>query len=87
MQWRARTLATFEQRPGRSPKELGVSYQEGNCPDIWITSSGDYVVIGTDVSDKYDSIECRPSQRAVMIPAATFDSAAAVDSAQVCGRS
>lgn len=79
--WRADRSAVMTQRVGESPKALAVSFNSSDCPDIWRLSNGDYVVIGTDVTDDYSNrmpVEagCGPHEKIVMIPAVSFHSAA-----------
>lgn len=78
--WSANTSAEMVRRPGLSPRLLGVSATEMSCPDIWELSTGDYVVIGVDVTDAYRQrmpvgAHCGPGERLVMIPRTTLVSA------------
>jgi len=40
----------FVRRLGRSPRERG-SLNNGTCPDVFELSSGDFAVIGTDMTE------------------------------------
>lgn len=62
--------------PERTKKSRGGT----RCPDIWETDSGDYVMIGEDVTDKIKSslpedTQFSNSERAVLIPKVVLDSA------------
>jgi hypothetical protein len=48
--WQADPSALFERRLGRSAKELGISDDDDECPDIWQLDNGDVAVIGRDLS-------------------------------------
>lgn len=79
--WKANPMSPIVTRPGDPPHVLGLVEQEDGFPDIWQTANGDYVVVGTDVTEAYDdrlpdSVHRAEYERIVMIPAVTFNSAA-----------
>jgi hypothetical protein len=66
-------------------KRLGPDPHEGNartyglrgCPDIWLLNSGDFAVIGADITDEaaphlHPSASCGPDERIVRIPRKTL---------------
>lgn len=71
--WRADPTAAFEQRLGKSAKELNKSENDDDCPDIWRLTNGDIAVIGADLTDAYASclpsgVTMAPHERLVVIP-------------------
>ena len=75
--WEADPAASFERRLGKSPKELGISDDEDECPDIWELSNGDVAVIGRDLTDAYrsrlpDDVALRTDERLVVVPRDTL---------------
>lgn len=68
---------TFLKRIGPDPHENGVaSVGCRGCPDIWELDSGDFAVIGTDITDAVTdlppSASCGPDERMVRIPRKTL---------------
>ena len=66
-------------RPGQSPKELGLSMQNANCPDILRLDDHHFIVIGTDVTVRYaetlpSDTGCADYERIVRIPETTLQS-------------
>lgn len=51
--WEASADASFVRRVGKSARELGVTGGRDNCPDIWELSSGDFAIIGRDLTAPY----------------------------------
>lgn len=71
--WKADPSALFDQRLGKSAKELGKSDDEDDCPDIWRLDNGDVAVIGTDLTEAYASrmpegVPLAAHERLVVIP-------------------
>ena len=57
------------------PKEVGAAYCAGgcNCPDVLLMESGDYAVIGTDITEEAQGkllpgSGCGPGERIVRVP-------------------
>ena len=67
----------FLRRIGPDPHEGGArTYACGGCPDIWELESGDFAVIGTDISGLAETLpptaSCGPDERIVRIPRKTL---------------
>jgi hypothetical protein len=67
----------FLRRLGPDPHAGGArTYACAGCPDIWELASGDFAVIGTDISGQVDelpaSASCGPDERIVRIPRKTL---------------
>lgn len=64
----------FRRRIGRDPHENGArTVACHGCPDIWELESGDYAVIGIDITDRAihrlpPTAGCGPDERVVLIP-------------------
>jgi hypothetical protein len=71
--WQADPSALFERRLGRSAKELGISDDDDECPDIWQLDNGDIAVIGKDLTASYGprlpkDVALASDERLVVIP-------------------
>jgi hypothetical protein len=71
--WKADPAALFDQRLGKSAKELGHSKTKDDCPDIWRLDNGDVAVIGTDLTEAYasrmpDGVTLGAHERLVVLP-------------------
>jgi hypothetical protein len=78
--WKADPSALFDQRLGKSAKELGKSDDEDDCPDIWRLDNGDVAIIGTDLTGAYadrlpGDVNLAPYERLVVIPGTLFNAA------------
>jgi hypothetical protein len=67
----------FVRRLGPDPHANGAStYTLCGCPDIWELDTGDFAVIGTDItieaSELPASASCGPDERIVRIPRKTL---------------
>jgi hypothetical protein len=67
----------FLRRLGPDPHADGaLTYACAGCPDIWELETGDFAVIGTDISLEADklppSASCGPDERIVRIPRKTL---------------
>jgi hypothetical protein len=67
----------FVKRLGPDPHANGTrTYACSGCPDIWELDSGDFAVIGTDVSCEAatlpPSASCGPDERIVRVPRKTL---------------
>jgi hypothetical protein len=67
----------FLRRLGSDPHANGaLTYSCLGCPDIWELDTGDFAVIGTDMSGETDklplSASCGPDERMVRIPRKTL---------------
>ena len=67
----------FLRRIGPDPHANGsLTYACHGCPDIWELETGDFAVIGTDISVEADklpvSASCGPDERIVRIPRKTL---------------
>ena len=72
----------FIKRIGPDPHANGArTYALQGCPDIWELDSGDFAVIGTDITAAAGNLPpsagCGPDERMVRIPRATLVSAKA----------
>ena len=73
----------FKKRVSRPPSELGLTFfLKGNifCPDLWESETGDYLVIGRDVTKEvYGNLpsgaSVGPDERVVLIPRSVLSSA------------
>jgi hypothetical protein len=75
--WEANASASFLQRLGKSPEELGVTGGRDGCPDIWELDNGDIAVIGRDLTEAYRSrlpsgVHIAADERLVVIPRQTI---------------
>jgi hypothetical protein len=78
--WDADLSAEFSRRLGKSPKELGVTNDDEDCPDVWELSNGDVAVIGRDRTEAYahrlpGDVRLAADERLVVIPGAMLRSA------------
>ncbi|MFI0711761.1 hypothetical protein DY245_12055 [Streptomyces inhibens] len=78
--WDADPAASFVRRLGKSPKELGTTSDDDDCPDVWQLDNGDIAVIGRDLTDEYRSrlpegVHISRDERLVIIPGRTLTSA------------
>ncbi|QLH22448.1 MULTISPECIES: hypothetical protein [Streptomyces] len=78
--WDADLSAAFARRLGRSAKELGVTSDEDDCPDIWELDNGDIAIVGRDRTDAYATrlpagVTLAADERLVIIPGAMLRSA------------
>jgi len=69
----APTQLKFLRRIGPDPHANGAqTVALRNCPDIWELASGDFAVIGINISDLAASLpptaSCGPDERIVLIP-------------------
>jgi len=68
----------FLRRIGPDPHEGGaLTYALRGCPDIWMLESGDFAIIGSDITafaaDKLpSSASCGPDERIIKIPRRTL---------------
>jgi len=67
----------FVKRLGKDPHENGAqTFALCGCPDIWELDSGDFAIIGTDISHSADTLppsaSCGPDERIVRIPRETL---------------
>lgn len=67
----------FIKRLGPDPHESGTKTPGcRGCPDIWELGSGDFAVIGADITDMAvelpDSASCGPDERIIRIPRKTL---------------
>jgi hypothetical protein len=64
----------FLRRIGPDPHANGaMTIALNNCPDIWELESGDFAIIGIDITDKAahklpPTAGCGPDERVVLIP-------------------
>jgi hypothetical protein len=64
----------FAKRIGPDPHANGaMTIALNNCPDIWELESGDFAIIGIDITDKAISklpptAGCGPDEKVVLIP-------------------
>lgn len=80
MSWDADPSATPVRRLGRSPRELGNTDNEKDCPDIWLLDNGDIAVVGRDMTVAYAprlpaDLHIAADERLVVIPRSTILSA------------
>jgi hypothetical protein len=73
--WDAELSAGFARRLGKSAKELGLTNNNDDCPDVWELDNGDVAVIGRDRTEAYahrlpPDVQAGPGQRLVIIPGA-----------------
>jgi hypothetical protein len=78
--WGADLSAGFVRRLGKSAKELGVTNDADDCPDLWELENGDVAVIGRDRTEAYahrlpEDIRLAADERLVIIPGAILRSA------------
>ncbi|MFI0779809.1 hypothetical protein [Streptomyces sp. NPDC021212] len=78
--WDADLSAAFARRLGKSAKELGVTREEDDCPDIWELDNGDIAIVGRDRTDAYAArlpagVTLAADERLVIIPGAMLRSA------------
>jgi hypothetical protein len=71
------SFGMFVRRIGPDPHAGGAqTYACHGCPDIWELASGDFAVIGTDITDLAEqlpsSASCGPDERIVRIPRKTL---------------
>jgi len=67
----------FVRRLGPDPHANGErTYACSGCPDIWELESGDFAIIGTDITAMQDSLpptaSCGPDERIIRIPRKTL---------------
>jgi hypothetical protein len=67
----------FVKRLGPDPHAHGVrTYACSGCPDIWELESGDFAIIGTDVTSEAGTLppsaSCGPDERIVRVPRRTL---------------
>jgi hypothetical protein len=63
----------FLRRLGPDPHANGATTVAANgCPDIWELASGDFAIIGSDITDQSGQLppgaSCGPDERIVRIP-------------------
>ncbi len=78
--WEADIAAGFARRLGSSAKELGLSSDRDDCPDMWELDNGDVAVIGRDRTEAYagrlpSDVRLAADERLVVIPGAILRSA------------
>lgn len=78
--WKADPAASFVRRLGKSPKELGNTFDSNECPDMWLLDNGDVAVIGQDATTTYqgrlpEGAALAPGERLVIIPGNILSSA------------
>lgn len=71
--WEADASAKFVRRLGKSPLELGNTNADSTCPDLWELDSGDFAVIGRDLTREYarrlpSGVSIGHNERLVVIP-------------------
>ncbi|MCW8141513.1 MAG: hypothetical protein KIT58_21635 [Planctomycetota bacterium] len=68
-----RCRLTFLRRVGKHPHAHGrASSAKGGCPDIWELDTGDFAVIGIDMTSDLlphlpDDVGCGPDERIVLV--------------------
>jgi len=68
----------FARRLGPDPHANGAqTYALKGCPDIWELESGDFAIIGSDITDQVTnklpaSANCGPDERIIRIPRRTL---------------
>lgn len=75
--WEADPATTFKRRLGKSPRELGNTTDNPDCPDIWELANGDIVVIGRDLTESLgrklpSGVSVGADERLVVIPRNTL---------------
>jgi hypothetical protein len=76
-----RGLITWRRRLGRDPHEDGATSSGcAGCPDVWELGSGDFAVIGEDITGRCvgalpTTASCEPDERIVRLPRKTLDQA------------
>jgi hypothetical protein len=70
-------IMNFVKRIGPDPHANGSqTFACNGCPDIWELDSGDFAVIGTDITSAADRLpqtaSCGPDERIVKIPRKTL---------------
>ena len=70
-------IMNFVKRIGPDPHANGSqTFACNGCPDIWQLDSGDFAVIGTDITSVADRLprtaSCGPDERIVRIPRKTL---------------
>lgn len=78
--WDADVSAQLARRLGKSAKELGITQDENDCPDIWELDNGDIAVIGRDRTAAYahrlpPGVRLATDERLVIIPGSMMRSA------------
>ena len=74
----AQTQITWRRRLGRDPHENGAkSAGCAGCPDVWELESGDFAVIGQDITGNCAgalpaTVSCGPEERIVRLPRKTL---------------
>ena len=67
---------TFLRRLGPSPRTAGTCTIALECPDIFELESGDFAIIGKDITDSVKRLPldagCGPDERIVMVPRKTL---------------
>lgn len=71
--WEADPEATFVRRIGKSALELGETSANPSCPDIWELSSGDFAIVGRDLTESLrvrlpHDVSVGADERLVVIP-------------------
>ena len=71
--WEADPETTFLRRLGKSPRELGVTTDNADCPDMWELENGDVAVIGRDLTGSLGrqlpaGVSIGADERLVVIP-------------------
>jgi hypothetical protein len=80
--WDADPAANFTKRIGKSAHELGVTTGHTSCPDIWELDNGDFVVIGSNLTQAYagrlpEGVSVDSHETLVVVPRGTLLSAKA----------
>lgn len=70
----------LKRRLNKSPLELGITVSNSTCPDIWETASGEFVIIGKEVTAELQQrpqmdVKIHTQERAVLIPRVVLISA------------
>lgn len=78
--WDADVAARFARRLGKSARELGLTQDEDDCPDIWELDNGDIAIIGRDRTAAYErrlppDVRLAADERLVIIPGSMMRSA------------
>jgi hypothetical protein len=71
--WRMNAVIEFRRRLGPSPQSNAHCVGCNECPDIWELESGDFAVIGMDITTDAKatlpaSAGCGPDERVILLP-------------------
>ncbi|MFD9406686.1 hypothetical protein ACFWBN_06620 [Streptomyces sp. NPDC059989] len=71
--WEADPTAGFKRRLGKSPRELGNTTDNPDCPDMWELDNGDVAIIGRDLTASLgkvlpEGVSIGADERLVVIP-------------------